>query len=204
MITINLANLLADLYVAMLAPFLNIDYGAIPARLYTASFILTVIAYLVLIVFPRQSWANFWFSGVVVPVLLGLLYTFVLFIYAFQTYPNNVPPLDVSNPFDFLSVNGLRRLFLKDGLLLAGFLDLLIMPLLVAAWMTRKAAQIRMPYIFLLPCLVLTFGVPGTGVVVFFLLASTRGRLSEMARFEGQPPTNTAPVFARPSAPVRE
>ncbi len=169
---------------------MNINWDIVPARIYTVSFIITVVAYLVLIIFPRQSWANFWFSGVVVPVLLGVIYTFVLFIYFFQ------PP--VSNPFDFFSLVGLRHLFLKDGLLLACFLDLLLAPLIAAAWMTRKAAQIRMPYVFLLPCIVLTLGVPGTGVVVFFMLAAIRGRLSEIPRFDGQPPTNTAPVFARP------
>src|SRR6202008_1360227 len=104
---------------------------------------------------------------------------------------------NVSSPKDFLSLEGLRRLFLKDGLLLSGFLDLLLVPLALAAWMTRKAAQVRMPYIFLLPCILLTFGFPGTGVVVFVILAGLGGRLAQIARFEGQPPTNTMPVFAR-------
>jgi len=175
---------------------MNDLYTNFPGWAYTVSLILTMVGYLVLIVFPRQSWANFWFSGIVVPVMLGVLYTIVLLIGALPSpqFPK------WANPLDFFTLVGLRRLFTRDYLLLAGFLDLLILPLMAAAWMTRKAAQIRMPYIFLLPCIILTFGVPGTGVVVFVMFASARGRLQEIPRFEGQPPVNTAPVFSRPTS----
>ena len=200
---------------------ISINWANVPARLYTISFIVTVVGYMVLILFPRQSWANFWFSGIILPALLGASYTIVLLISFFGpdlkhtqkircdelqqaiaqggAYKCDDSSQNVSSPEDFLSLEGLRRLFLKDGLLLAGFLDLLLVPLALAAWMTRKAAQVRMPYIFLLPCLLLTLGFPGTGVVVFVILAAVAGRLAQMARFEGQPPTNTMPVFARPS-----
>jgi Domain of unknown function (DUF4281) len=188
----------------------------VPPRLYTISFILTVVGFLVLIIFPRQSWANFWFSGIIVPALLGALYSGVLLVGFFSQDANQYQSMPcesiheyadgskkcdvtkVSNPKDFLSLDGLRHLFLKDLLLLAGFLDIVLLSLIAAAWMTRKAAQIRMPYIYLLPCLIMTLGVPGTGVVLFAVLAGLGGRLSQMARFEGQPPTNTMPVFARP------
>ena len=195
-------------------------WANVPARLYTISFIVTVVGYMVLIIFPRQSWANFWVSGVILPALLGAVYTVVLLISFFGSDPKHTQQIrcdelqqavarggayqcedstqNVSSPKDFLSLEGLRRLFLKDGLLLSGFLDLLLVPLALAAWMTRKAAQVRMPYIFLLPCILLTFGFPGTGVVVFVILAGLGGRLAQIARFEGQPPTNTMPVFARP------
>jgi hypothetical protein len=158
--------------------------------MYTISLVVTAISYLTLIIFPRQSWANFWFAGLIVPLLLSILYTFVLFIGFFQS--------PVSVPTQFFYLEGLRTLFQKDLLLLAGFLDLLIMPLLLAAWMTRKAAQVRMPYVYLLVCLVVTFGAPGTGFVLYALFVALGGRWSQIARFDGQPPYNAAPVFARP------
>ena len=171
--------------------------------LYLISFIVTAVAYLTLIIFPRQSWANFWFAGLYVPLILSILYTFVLFIGFFQEVRN--PPgtgpviAYFSSPLEFFSLPGLRFLFTKDLLLLAGFLDLLIMPLLLAAWMARKAAQIRMPYIYLLVCIVVTFGAPGTGFVLYALFVGLGGsRWSQIARFDGQPPVNTSPVFARP------
>lgn len=168
------------------------DPSGLPDILYIVAFVLTGLGWLTLIVFPRQSWANFWFAGLWVPLLLGLLYTFVLFYYFFSPYR--------SNPFHFFTLDGLRCLLSKDGLLLAIFLDILLLSLICGAWMCRKAAQIRMPYIYLLPCLLLTFGVPGTGFAFFALFVATGGRWSQMARFEGQPPTNTEPVFARPGA----
>ena len=196
MIVINLVNATTDLSVALLRS--PIDIYQLPTYLYTAALVLTSITYLILIVFPRQSWANFWVAGIVVPVVLGALYSIVMAVYFFLPAPDPELHIGVSNPLDFMSLAGMRRMFLKDGLLLAGFLDLLLVPLVVSAWMARKAAQIRMPYIFLLPSILLTMAAPGTGVVVFVLLASLRGRLSEIVKFEGQPPINTAPVFARP------
>jgi hypothetical protein len=169
--------------------------------MYFISFVVTVVAYLTLIIFPRQSWANFWFAGLYVPLVLSILYTFVLFIGFFQpvTDPATGRVLPFSSPPEFFSLPGLRFLFQKDLLLLAGFLDLLIMPLLLAAWMARKAAQIRMPYIYLLICVVVTFGAPGTGFVLYALFVGLGGsRWSQIARFDGQPPVNAAPVFARP------
>lgn len=168
--------------------------------MHVISFLFTVVAYLTLIIFPRQSWANFWFCGLIAPLLLSILYTFALFIGFFQPVidPATGTRLALSQPLEFFSLEGLRFLFLKNLLLLAGFLDLLIMPLLVAAWMARKAAQVRMPYIYLLICVVVTFGAPGTGFVLFALFAGLGGRWSQIARFDGQPPANTSPVFARP------
>jgi hypothetical protein len=169
--------------------------------MYVISLIVTMVSLLTLIIFPRQSWANFWLCGLIVPLLLSILYTFVLFIGFFQ--PVYYPPGNYlylySNPLEFFSLPGLRLLFAKDLLLLAGFLDLLIMPLLVASWMTRKAAQVRMPYVYLVICVLLTFGAPGTGFVFFALFVGlSRGGWKQIARFDSQPPFNTAPVYAQP------
>lgn len=169
--------------------------------LYVISLIVTMVSLLTLIIFPRQSWANFWLCGLIVPLLLSILYTFVLFIGFFQQveYPPGTVIAPYSNPLEFFSLPGLRLLFAKDLLLLAGFLDLLIMPLLVASWMTRKAAQVRMPYVYLVICVLLTFGAPGTGFVFFALFVGlSRGGWPQIARFDSQPPFNTAPVYAQP------
>jgi Domain of unknown function (DUF4281) len=185
------------------APYWHLHYPHSPSEwMYLISFAVTGVAYLTLIIFPRQSWANFWFAGLIVPLLLSVLYTFALFIGFFQpvTDPVTKTVFPFSSPLEFLSLPGLRFLFEKNLLLLAGFLDLLIMPLLVAAWMARKAAQIRMPYVYLLICLVVTFGAPSTGFVLFALFVGLGGGWSQIARFDGQPPINTSPVFARPGA----
>jgi hypothetical protein len=188
----------------------NVDTAPFPSFMYRMALVLTVITYLILIIFPRQSWANFWTAGIIVPTMLGVAYGMVLMYYALtatpceqiQVYSGGAwKPLtcpQVSSPTNFLYLEGLRNLFHKDGLLLAGFLDLLLMPMIVAAWMARKAAQVRMPYVYLLPCIVLTMAVPGVGFWLFVLFAGLHGRLAEIAKFDGPPPIETAPVYARP------
>jgi hypothetical protein len=176
--------------------------------MFRVALVMTVITYLILIIFPRQSWANFWLAGIIVPTMLGVAYGMVLMYYGLTSTPcENVlingmyQPLtcpQTSNPINFLYLEGVRNLFHKDGLLLAGFLDLLLMPMMVAAWMARKAAQIGMPYVYLLPCIILTMATPGVGVWLYVLLAGLHGRLSQIPKFEGQPPIETSPVFARP------
>jgi ABA4-like protein len=164
----------------------------LPNTLFLIVMALAVIGWLALIVFPRQSWANFWFSGVAVPLLLSVVYMFLLITYWFR------PPAAALT--QFLSLDGVFTMFGNKGLLLVAWINIVAMDLVVGAWMARKAAQIRMPYLYLLPCLVLTFVFAGFGFALYSLMVAMGGRWSQVSRFEGQPPTNTAPVLARPSA----
>src|SRR5260221_2581941 len=143
-----------------------------------------------LIVFPRRPWANFWFAGVIVPLILGIFYTLVMLLSW-----NEAP---AGHPIDFFSHPGLARLFSNSGLRLAAWIDLLVMPLIAGAWMTRRAAQVKIPYVYLFLCLVATVALPGTGVVLFVIAASIGGRMNSMATFEGVPPVDCAPVAATP------
>ena len=52
-------------------------------------------------------------------------------------------------------------------------------------------------------CLVMTFVFAGIGFALYALMVAIGGRWSQVSKFEGQPPTNTTPVFARPGAPVQ-
>jgi len=151
---------------------------------------LAVIGWLMLILFPRQSWANYWFSGLAVPLLLSLLYIYLLVTFWFQ------PP--VANLLQFATLPGVYAMFGNRGLLLVGWINIIAMDLVVGAWMSRKATQIRMPYIYLLPCLIMTFVFAGVGFTLFAIVTAIGGGWAEMAKFEGQPPVNLWPVFARP------
>lgn len=143
-------------------------------NLFVAVLILTGIGWLALILFPRQSWSSFWLAGVVLPVVLCLLYSVIFGVYWFQE-----PKGEVTG---FLSLTGLRSLFRNSGLLLSAFVDLTVLPLILGAWMARKAVQIRMPYIWLLPCLLLTPAVPATGFLVFAVIVTVRGSWGELLK----------------------
>jgi hypothetical protein len=169
---------------------MNID--KLPYYLYFAVMAVVVIGWLALIVFPRSRWANFWFSGLIVPQVLCLVYMYLLLTFWFRDPPANL--------LQFITLTGVADMFRNQGLLLVAWINIIAMDLVVGAWMARKAAQIRMPYLYLLPCLVLTFVFAGFGFTLFAIVAAIGGGWSEIARFEGQPPTNTAPAAARPGA----
>ena len=164
----------------------------LPYILYGVVTALAVIGWLSLIIFPRSSWSNFWLAGLAIPVLLSLVYMAVLLMFWF------IPPGTAFS--QFLSLGGLYKMYANPGLLLVSWINILSMDLVAGAWMARKAAQIRMPYLYLLPCLVLTFVFAGFGFSLFAIIAAMGGGWSQIAKFEGQPPTNSAPVVARPSA----
>lgn len=167
---------------------MNID--ALPDYLYFVVMALAAVGWLGLILFPRYRLTNFWLAGLFVPLVLCLLYMYLLLTFWFRDPPANI--------FQFATLDGVAAMFRNKGLLLVAWINLIMMDLVVGAWMTRKAAQIRMPYVYLLPCLVVTFVFAGFGFTLFAIMAAAGGGWSQIARFEGQPPFNAAPVFARP------
>ena len=164
----------------------------LPGALYFVVMALATFGWLSLILFPRRPWANFWFASLVIPLLLCFIYMYLLLTFWFR------PPAAAFS--EFFTLDGVYRMFANSGLLLVGWINLIAMDLVVGAWMARKAAQIRMPYVYLLPCLVVTFIFAGFGFALFTVITAIGGGWSEMAKFEGQPPDNTAPIPARPNA----
>jgi Domain of unknown function (DUF4281) len=167
---------------------MNID--SLPNSLYYVVMGLSTIGWLALIVFPRSRWANFWLAGLVLPLALCLIYMYLVPTFWFRDPPASL--------LQFLSLEGISNMLRNRGMLLVAWTDLVIMDLVGAAWMTRKAAQIRMPYIYLLPCLLVGFVFIGYGFMLFAIIAAIGGGWSRIAEFEAQPPTNTEPAAARP------
>jgi hypothetical protein len=163
----------------------------LPQSLFFVVMGLAIIGWLSLILFPRRPWANFWFAGLVIPFLLCLIYVYLILTFWFRQ------PAAVFS--EFFTLEGVYAMFGNRGLLV-GWTDLVAMDLVVGAWMARKAAQIRMPYVYLLPCLVLTFIFAGFGFMLFAILAAIGAGWTEIAKFEEQPPINAQPATARPMA----
>jgi hypothetical protein len=169
---------------------MNID--SLPYYLYFLVMALAAVGWLAIILFPRWRLTNFWIAGLVVPLVLCLFYMYLLLTFWFRDPPATL--------LQFATLKGVADMFRNQGLLLVAWINIIAMDLVVGAWMARKAAQIRMPYIYLLPCLIMTFVFAGFGFTLFSIVAAVGGGWSEIARFEGQPPTNTVPVAARPDA----
>jgi hypothetical protein len=167
------------------------DPNKLPGILYYVVMAIALCGWAALIFFPRRPRFNFWFAGLWVPLALCLIYMYMLIAFWF------VPP--VGRFSDFLTLDGVYRMFGNHGLLLVGWINLTVMDLVGGAWMTRKAAQVRMPYVWLLPCLILTFVFVGFGFTLFAVINAVGGTWNAIGRVEDVPPTDSAPVRAFPS-----
>jgi hypothetical protein len=167
------------------------DPKVLPGVLYYVVMALALSGWAALICLPRRPRFNFWFAGVFVPLALSLFYVYLLIAFWF------VPP---GGRFaDFFTLDGIYRMMGNRGLLLAVWLNLTTMGLVAGAWMTRKAAQVRMPYVWLLPCLLLTFLFAGFGFLLFAVINAVGGTWTSIAKVEDVPPTDSVPVRAFPS-----
>jgi len=164
----------------------------LPHYLYFVVMTLVSIGWIALMLFPRKPAVNFWISGLVIPLMLYGFYMYLLVTYWFLP-----PPAKFSQ---FFTLEGVYAMFGNRGLLLVGWINLVTTDLVVGSWMARKAAQIRMPYVYLLPCLIMTAIFAGFGFTLYTIVTAIGGGWTQIAKFEGQPPTNTAPVFSRPLA----
>jgi ABA DEFICIENT 4-like len=149
----------------------------LPDVFFAIVMILVVSAWLSLIFFPRNHRANFWYAGVIVPTTLSVVYMYFLLAFWF------VEP--AGHFLQFATLKGVYALFGNNGLLLVGWINIIAMDIVLGAWMARKAAQVRMPYIYLLPCLVLTFLFAGLGLTIFSIVMAVGGRWSAIAKLEG-------------------
>jgi hypothetical protein len=161
----------------------------LPHFLYFVIMGLSTIGWLALIFFPRRNWANFWFAGLIIPLVLCLIYMYLLVAF----WARN-PPATFT---EFLTLEGVSAMFRNLGLLEVGWINLISMDLVVGAWMARKAAQIGMPSIRLLPCLIVTFVFAGFGFTLFAIMVGVGRGWSEILKFEAAPPIEYAPAVVR-------
>jgi hypothetical protein len=167
----------------MMPPYAEVSANPmqqLPPVLYFIVMAIALAGWAMLIFFPRRPWANFWFSGVAVPMVLCLIQLFVLCAFWFQD-----PRSSIGN---LLTLEGVLRTFGNYGLLLVAWINILSMDLVVGSWMARKAAQVRMPYIYLLPCLVVTFVFAGFGFTMFCVAMAFGERWSAIVVAEEAPP----------------
>jgi hypothetical protein len=159
---------------------------AIPDILYYVVMALAGAGWLALIFFPHRPWANFWFSGLIVPLLLCVLYMYLLLTFWFLE-----PPARFS---DFFSLKGVYSMFGNSGLLLVGWTNLIAMDLVAGAWMTRKAVHARIPHVYIVPCLVMTFVFAGFGFAMFAMVSAVGGRWRHIAEIESIPSGDSLPL----------
>jgi hypothetical protein len=78
----------------------------------------------------------------------------------------------------FSSLSGVMLLFTDHWLVLAGWVHYLAFDLFIGSWQVRDARSNHVPFVLVLPCLVLTFLFGPIGLLLYLFLAGvvSRGR----------------------------
>jgi hypothetical protein len=114
--------------------------------------------WLILIFVPRWRYGASLISGMLIPVLLSLLYGWLIV--------SNIG----ENDGGFGSLAEVRQLFSNDLLLLAGWVHYLAFDLFIGSWQVRDAQQHGIHHLAVVPCLVLTFLFGPVGLLLYLAL----------------------------------
>lgn len=101
-------------------------------------------------------------AGFLLPLLLAVLYTGLLL--AFWSRGDG----------SFATLSGVMRLLAKPELALAGWVHYLAFDLFVGGWQVRTARSEGLPFLLVLPCLVLTFLFGPAGFLLFSSVRAAR------------------------------
>jgi len=164
----------------------------LPHDLHVLVNVIDLLGWGALLLFPRRSLVNFWWAGLIVPLMLSFIY-----IYSLLTFWFLPPAMDFAN---FINLEGVHKMFENRGMLLVAWINLSAMDLVAGAWMARKATQVKIPNVYLIPCLIMTYIFVGFGFTMFVAVAAAGGKWRVIARREAIPAPDSAPVEAQPFA----
>ena len=129
-----------------------------PETLFSISGMVSVPGWLLLVVAPRWPWTSRLVAGVVIPLLLAVLYVYLVVTHFFGAEGGFGTLADVS------------LLFQNPYVLLAGWVHYLALDLFVGSWEVRDARRLGIPHLLVIPCLVLTLLFAPAGLLLYFVL----------------------------------
>lgn len=113
-----------------------------------------------LILLPGQKLVVEVLARVVIPVIIGLVYLFLMASH-FATAPADA---------GFGTLDAVASLFTIRGLLLAGWIHYLAFDLFVGSWEVTDARANGIHHLLVVPCLLATFMVGPVGLVLYFAI----------------------------------
>ena len=129
-----------------------------PETLFSICSAAVVPGWLLLIFAPRWKWTAQLVAAVAIPLLLALVYAYLVAAYFRQA----------RGGFGSLAEVGI--LFQNPQLLLAGWIHYLAFDLFIGSWEVREARRLNLPHLLVVPCLLLTFFFGPIGLLLFFAL----------------------------------
>jgi hypothetical protein len=126
--------------------------------------LIAVAGWLLLIVAGRTRWVSSLVTGIVLPLLFALLYSFLVAAHWGEKTGG------------FGTLAQVRTLFSNDWLLLAGWVHYLAFDLFIGSWQVRDARKHGIPHLLLVPGLILTFMFGPIGLLLYCIVRLVRIR----------------------------
>ena len=137
-----------------------------PERLFSFASTIVLPGWLLLVFVPRWKWTARFICALVIPVLLGLLYLYIILVHW------------RGSEGGFGSLGQVSDLFQSPWLLLAGWVHYLAFDLFIGAWEVRDAQRERIHHLLVIPCLFLTFMFGPIGLLLYLgLRVGTRKKI---------------------------
>lgn len=121
-----------------------------------------LVFWLLLIVAPRWRGTDILVQSAVVPVVIGLTYTWLIAIVFF----GGALPAGGN----FTSLAGVMAFFTSPVAATAGWIHYLVFDLFIGAWQVRDAHARGIPHLAVVPCLVLTLLAGPVGLLLYLAL----------------------------------
>ena len=128
-----------------------------------------------LIFMPRAQITDTLVHSVMMPLILGVTYAWLLATALSLPAPEGA---------GFSSLEGLMKLFTVEMALVAAWSHYIVFDLFVGAWDARDAQRVGMNHLMLAPCLLLTFLVGPIGLLAYIMIRGLTGK-SGFSLFEG-------------------
>jgi hypothetical protein len=129
-----------------------------PEQTFSLCGTLVLPGWLLLIFLPRWKWGARLVCPVVIPLLLALVYLWLVATTFGRT------------PGGFGSLAEVSLLFQSPRALLAGWIHYLAFDLFIGSWEVRDARRAGVHHLLVVPCLVLTFLFGPVGLLLYFAL----------------------------------
>ena len=131
-------------------------------QLFSLSNTAALMGWVILIASPLMPRAAQIVSGFVIPGLLSIFYAGLICSFWSRA----------EGGFD--SLEGVMQLFTYEELVLAGWVHYLAFDIFVGAWEVRTAKKEGIPFVYVLPCLGLTFMFGPIGFLLFTAIRASR------------------------------
>ena len=137
-----------------------------PDQVFSIVNAVALVAWILLIVLPRQRWVAGVATAFVVPGFFAVAYIAIV-VTQFGRGPGG-----------FSSLTGVAQLFSNPWVLLAGWIHYLAFDLFVGSWEVRDARDRGIPHLAVVPCLALTFLLGPAGWLLYVVVRVAFGTRS--------------------------